>query len=126
MKILFLLIGAAALSVSGLAMAKTDEFATAMNVAMARMHNAMMARHTNDPDRDFARMMIPHHQGAIDMAKIELRYGKDERLRRLAEGIIVEQHQEVAVMQGILSTPAALSPRKFPEPSGRNHTGVHP
>ncbi|KAK0359206.1 hypothetical protein LTR94_032237, partial [Friedmanniomyces endolithicus] len=58
---------------------------------------------TGDPDRDFAAMMIPHHQGAIEMAEAELRYGKDERLRRLAQGIIVEQRQEIAVMQGILA-----------------------
>jgi uncharacterized protein (DUF305 family) len=43
-------------------------------------------------------MMIPHHQGAIDMALVELRYGKDKRLRRLAQSIIVEQQQEIALM----------------------------
>ena len=48
-------------------------------------------------------MMIPHHQGAVDMAIVELRYGKDERLRRLAQGIIVEQQQEVVVMRDILA-----------------------
>jgi uncharacterized protein (DUF305 family) len=53
---------------------------------------------SGDVDRDFARMMIPHHQGAIDMAIAELRYGKDERLRRLAQEIIVDQQQEIAVM----------------------------
>ena len=50
-------------------------------------------------------MMIPHHQGAIDMAMIELRYGS---LRCLAQGIIVEQLHEIAVMHNILSPPAAL------------------
>lgn len=53
-------------------------------------------------------MMIPHHQGAIDLAMIELRYGSDERLRCLAQGIIVEQRHEIAVMHNILSPPAAL------------------
>jgi uncharacterized protein (DUF305 family) len=43
-------------------------------------------------------MMIPHHQGAIDMAVVELRYGKDKRLKRLAQEIIVDQQQEIAVM----------------------------
>ena len=46
-------------------------------------------------DRDFVAMMTPHHQGAIDMAVIELRYGKNERLRRIAQEIIVEQRQEI-------------------------------
>ena len=57
-------------------------------------------------------MMIPHHQGAIDMAEIELRFGTDERLRRLAQGIIVEQRQEIAVMRKILSEPTSASTAK--------------
>jgi uncharacterized protein (DUF305 family) len=48
-------------------------------------------------------MMIPHHQGAVDMALVELRFGHDERLRRLAQGIIVEQRQEIEVMRRILA-----------------------
>lgn len=57
-----------------------------MDAAVARMHIAMAAaKPTGDPDRDFAAMMIPHHQGAIDMAEIQLRFGRDERLRRLAQ-----------------------------------------
>ena len=60
------------------------------------MKNAPM---TGDPDHDFAAMMIPHHQGAIDMAKVELLYGRDPALRRLAQEIIVTQAQEIAVMQ---------------------------
>jgi uncharacterized protein (DUF305 family) len=94
---------AAAALVSGAALAQTSDFATAMAGAMQRMHQAMAVPSTGDPDRDFAAMMIPHHQGAIDMAEAELRFGKDERLRRLAQGIIVEQRQEIAVMQAILN-----------------------
>jgi uncharacterized protein (DUF305 family) len=75
-----------------------DGFRAMMNEGVARMHAAMHVRYTGDPDRDFARMMIPHHQGAIDMALVELRYGKDDRLRRLAQEIIVTQQQEIAVM----------------------------
>lgn len=103
-----LIFGVTALSISATALAQNDDFAAAMDAAMSRMHGAMMTGYTGDPDRDFARKMIPHHQGAIDMAMIELRYGKDERLRRLAHGIIVEQRQEIAVMQGILSDQRAL------------------
>ena len=126
MKIGFVIVIAATLSFSGLALAQTDEFPRAMDAAMVRMHGAMMVSYSGDADNDFARMMIPHHQGAIDMANIELRYGKDERLRRLAQGIIIEQLQEIAVMQSVLSTPTTLPPRNDPQSSGHNHLGVHP
>jgi len=75
-----------------------EDFRAMMNDAIARMHVAMHVPFTGDADRDFARMMIPHHQGAIDMALVELRYGKDERLKRLAQEIIVSQKQEIEVM----------------------------
>ena len=85
---------------------------------MARMHRAMAASPTGDPDRDFATMMIPHHQGAVEMAEAELRFGKDERLRRLAQGIIVEQRQEIAVMRQVLDTlPPATLPSAAPRPA---------
>ena len=78
---------------------KTDGFATMTGEAIARMHTAMHVPFSGDADRDFASMMIPHHQGAIDMALAELRYGRNERLKRLAQEIIIEQQQEIAVMQ---------------------------
>ena len=78
-------------------------FAAQMMQAMQRMDAGMMAaKSTGNPDRDFAAMMIPHHQGAIDMAKLELIYGRDPVLRRLAEGILVEQQQEIELMQRYL------------------------
>jgi uncharacterized protein (DUF305 family) len=80
-----------------------SEFAAQMMRAMERMDAGMMAaKPTGNPDRDFAAMMIPHHQGAIDMAKIELTYGRDPVLRRLAQGIIVGQQQEIELMQRYL------------------------
>jgi hypothetical protein len=78
--------------------ARSDGFQAMIAGAVARMHAAMNVPFTGNADRDFARMMIPHHQGAIDMALVELRYGKDKRLKRLAQEIIVEQQQEIAVM----------------------------
>jgi uncharacterized protein (DUF305 family) len=88
-----------------------DGFEAETGTAIARMHAAMSVPFTGDADRDFARMMIPHHQGAIDMALVELRYGKDERLKRLAQEIIVEQQQEIAVMHlAIGNAPAPVSP----------------
>jgi uncharacterized protein (DUF305 family) len=68
----------------------------AMSLMDQGMENAPM---TGDPDHDFIVMMIPHHQGAVDMAKLELLYGKDSALRRLAQEIIVTQEQEITVMQ---------------------------
>lgn len=74
-------------------------FDAQMGEAMERMHRDMMVPPSGNPDRDFAVMMIPHHQGAVDMARIQLQYGKDPVLRRLAQGIIVEQLQEIEVMK---------------------------
>lgn len=89
------------------ASAPQNAFNDAMTKAMMSMHMAMNQPYSGDPDHDFASMMIPHHQGAIDMAQLELRYGKDPRLRRLAEEIIVTQQQEIAVMQLVLKDLAA-------------------
>lgn len=74
----------------------------AFRAANAKMHKDMDIRFTNDADADFVRGMIPHHQGAIDMAKILLEHGKDERTRRWAEGIIREQEREIGEMQAWL------------------------
>jgi len=79
-----------------------DTFQGLMDEATARMHAGMAIAPSGDPDVDFARMMIPHHQGAVDMALVELRFGRDARLRRLAQGIIVEQRQEIEVMRTAL------------------------
>jgi uncharacterized protein (DUF305 family) len=74
-----------------------------------RMHHAMEIAASGDIDRDFMRMMIPHHQGAIDMALLQLKYGRDEKLKRLAQSIIVEQGQEIAYMRMLLATPPAAA-----------------
>ncbi len=68
-------------------------------VAMDKMMADMSTRPTGDIDEDFAAAMVPHHQGAIDMAQAELRYGHNEQLRRIAQGIVVEQRQEIVAMQ---------------------------
>jgi uncharacterized protein (DUF305 family) len=82
-----------------------------MMQAMDRMDAGMMAaKPTGDPDRDFAAMMIPHHQGAIDMAKLQLIFGHDPVMRRLAQAIIVEQQQEIELMRRFLQKPSAPQP----------------
>ena len=67
--------------------------------AMSKMQASMPKDHGNDPDAGFARMMIPHHQGAIDMAKVELQYGKDPMLRTMAEKMIKDQEREIAELE---------------------------
>jgi uncharacterized protein (DUF305 family) len=75
-------------------------FMHAMNDGMERMDNGMKSGPMNgDVDHDFATMMMPHHQGAIDMAKAELLYGKDPVMRRLAEEIVVDQQSEIQAMK---------------------------
>jgi hypothetical protein len=76
------------------------EFMHAMDASMKQMDRDMAAAPMNgDVDHDFATMMMPHHQGAIDMAKAELRYGKDPVMRRLAQEILVDQQSEIDAMQ---------------------------
>lgn len=75
------------------------------DAAMTRMMNDMKVKPTGDIDRDFVAMMVPHHQGAIDMAIVVLRYGRNEQLKRLAQEIIVTQQQEIAAMRLAVGAP---------------------
>ncbi|MFN7902975.1 MAG: DUF305 domain-containing protein, partial [bacterium] len=68
-----------------------------------RMHRDMNIRFTGDADRDFAAGMIPHHQGAIDMARVVLRHGKNPEMKRLAESIIAAQEAEIAQLRAFLA-----------------------
>jgi uncharacterized protein (DUF305 family) len=70
------------------------------------MHRDMEIRFTGNADRDFAAGMIPHHQGAIDMARIVLRHGRDAEMRKLAEDIIRAQEAEIAQLRAFLARTA--------------------
>lgn len=77
-----------------------QRFATEMNAGMAKMMNDMHAPgYTGDPDIDFLAMMIPHHEGAVDMARLVLQHGNDPVTRKLAEDIIASQRVEIEGMQ---------------------------
>jgi len=67
--------------------------------AMTKMDQGMAITYSGDADKDFVAGMIPHHQGAVDMAQVELAYGKDKQLRKLAQDIIKAQQKEIAFME---------------------------
>lgn len=71
----------------------------AFKAANEKMHIGMAIAYTGDADVDFVRGMIPHHQGAVEMAKVVLQYGKDPKLKKLARDIIRAQDKEIAFMQ---------------------------
>jgi uncharacterized protein (DUF305 family) len=81
--------------------------------AMTKMMIDMGIRPSGDVDSDFVAMMTPHHQGAIEMAQAELRYGRNEQLKRMAQEIIVTQLQEIAAMRFALGQPL---PPSVPSP----------
>jgi hypothetical protein len=125
------------------ALAQTPSLATkapfvAENAAaMDKMMADMNVKPTGDADRDFVAMMIPHHQGAIDMARSLLRYGHNEQLRRLAQEIIVTQQQEIATMRLAIgeplppsvAAPTGPSPAPGPDsgamPDHTSHNSMH-
>jgi uncharacterized protein (DUF305 family) len=71
----------------------------AYKAAAMQMHKDMAVRYTGEPDEDFAATMVAHHKGAIEMAKVELQYGTDPELRKLAQDIITAQEKEIALMR---------------------------
>jgi uncharacterized protein (DUF305 family) len=86
--------------------------------SMDKMHMAMRAiERSGNSDVDFVRLMIPHHQAAIDMAKTELLYGKDPQMRRLAQEIITDQQSEIELMQRWLKQRAPAQAKENQTPA---------
>ena len=114
--------------------AEEAAFLSENDTAMTRMMDGMSIKPTGDIDRDFVAMMVPHHQGAIDMAQAELRYGHNEQLRRIAQEIVVEQQQEIVAMRlalgQTLPAPAPVPdqpmPASAPAPAhSMSHNNMH-
>ncbi len=100
-------------------------FVSENQIAMDKMMAGMDIKPTGDVDQDFAAMMIPHHQGAIDMAQAELRYGHNEQLRRIAQEIIVEQQQEITAMRLALGQPLPPPAAAPDQPSDLTNSTTH-
>jgi len=105
------------------------------DAAMAKMMAAMDVKPSGDVDADFVATMVPHHQGAIDMAQAQLRYGRNEQLRRIAQEIIVTQQQEIVAMRLAIGqplppsapSPAQTPPTASPDAHPTSHsTNLHP
>ena len=107
------------------AVSEEAPFLTENDAAMKKMMNDMAVKPTGDVDSDFVAMMVPHHQGAIDMAIAVLRYGRNAQIRRLAQEIIVPQQQEIAAMRlavgesPLPSVPSPTQPAPRPAPDPR-------
>jgi uncharacterized protein (DUF305 family) len=88
--------------------------------SMDKMHMAMGAiKPSGDSDVDFVRLMLPHHQAAIDMAKTQLLYGKDAQMRRLAQEIITDQQLEIELMQHWLKQRESTQPKENQTPAAK-------
>ena len=102
-----------------LAAAPEAPFLAENDAAMTKMMAAMKIMPSGDVDADFVAMMVPHHQGAIDMAQAQLRYGHNEQLRRIAQEIIVTQQEEIAAMQLAIGKPLPPSAPSRDTPSAK-------
>jgi uncharacterized protein (DUF305 family) len=92
------------------------------DAAMKKMMSDMAIKPTGDVDADFVAMMVPHHQGAIDMAVAVLRYGRNPQIRRLAQEIIVTQQQEITAMRLAVGQPL---PPFLPAPTQPSEANAH-
>ncbi|MBI0426062.1 DUF305 domain-containing protein [Psychrobacter sp. NG27] len=92
---------------------KTSDILRDYTKSMSQMHDEMMVgMNYNDPDTAFAKGMLGHHRGAVDMAKIELKYGTDDAMRQLAQDIIIAQQAEIDVLnKWLASHPDSAKPK---------------
>jgi uncharacterized protein (DUF305 family) len=102
-----------------------SSFMSENDVAMNKMMADMTIKPTGDIDQDFVAMMVPHHQGAVDMAKAELRYGQNEELLRLARKIVISQQREIRLMRHAVDGQRSTSvDASSPPPVSHEMTGM--
>jgi hypothetical protein len=102
---------------------ETQLFTIESDLALSKMSLDMTEERAGDVDHDFVALMLPHHQGAIDIARAELKYGHNEALRQLARDIIAERQREISVMRGAVGeTPAQSSNTRSPESASEHAT----
>jgi hypothetical protein len=104
---------------TGSEFAEEAPFLAENDAAMKKMMNDMAVKPTGDVDVDFVAMMVPHHQAAIDMAIVVLRYGRNPQIKRLAQEIIITQQQEIAAMRLAVGEPLPPSVPSPTQPSRR-------
>src|SRR5882724_11951578 len=103
-------------------------FVSENDAAMNKMMADMTIKPTGDVDRDFVAMMVPHHQGAVDMARAELKYGHNEQLRGMAQQIVAAQQKEIATMRlavGEQPQPSVESPAPAPGATSSPSMNAH-
>ena len=96
--------------------ANEQQFLFENDLAISNMTRAMLVKPTGNVDRDFVASMIPRHQGAIEMARAELKYGHNEDLRRLAQNIVTQQQHEISVMRGPIREASSTQTGETPVP----------
>ena len=94
-----------------------QSFLSENDAAMNNMTADMTIKPTGDVDRDFVAMMVPHHQGAVDMAKAQLKYGHNEQLRRLAQEIVANRQREIVVMRNAVRDGRPSAPQSPEQPA---------
>lgn len=109
---------------SKMAMDEMSDARKAYESAMATMMKGMMQPMTGKADLDFVIGMIPHHQGAVDMAKVALQYGKDAEIKKLAEGVVSSQEGEITFMHNWLSKADQAALPVSPEATKANEAAM--
>ena len=109
---------------SAMTAASASESTKSYETAMAKMMKGMMTPMTGKADLDFVQGMMPHHQGAIDMAKVVLQYGRDPEVKKLAEGIVKAQESEIAFMKDWLGKTDQATLAAAPESTKANEQAM--
>lgn len=90
--------------------ADEQQFLFEIDLAMSNMNRSMLTTPTDDIDRDFVNVMVPHHQGAIDLTRAEIKYGRNDALRQLAKRMVSEQEEEISSLSHALPAVVSLAP----------------